>query len=208
MDPIIIMRFRPFSFILIGIILILGTSSKGYAHSEQGTTIVRDQTSFLDAVFLESPPKPDQLWITNERRSIVRGILGHDPSFVRVRYWKGEGRTVWIFDEASIRKPVKLGMVIGHDRIESVQILSYGGDLYSQSRISQSAEELEGITFEGYPGSGSFRSSSIKGLSENDLAAVAKLAIFLHLELVRNNVNAGDGRTPVPAPTSSPKQSD
>lgn len=89
------------------------------------TGVYQAPHDFLDEVFAGSPPEPQALWLTDDLRKGITGILGHPPVTMRVRYWKQGNRTAWIVEEIGKEKPITTGIVVTGGRIESVKVLVF-----------------------------------------------------------------------------------
>ena len=50
-------------------------------------SVYETHAEFLSRAFGESPPEPNIIWLSGERKSTVRQLLGHDYPAPRLRYW-------------------------------------------------------------------------------------------------------------------------
>jgi hypothetical protein len=80
---------------------------------------------FLHQVFGHSAPKQNMIWLTGEKKEVAARILGHDPEFMRLRYWGDEQRSAWIVDEIGKTEPITIGVVIANNEIELVKVLAF-----------------------------------------------------------------------------------
>ncbi len=88
-------------------------------------SVYETQSEFLDRAFSGSPPAPDLIWLSGDRKSTVRSILGHDYSALRLRYWCASGRSAWVVEEIGKELPITVGVVIESDYIASLRVLTY-----------------------------------------------------------------------------------
>jgi hypothetical protein len=103
--------------LLVGALALMGTATSQGRYMEQ--------EEFLKAAFPGAVPVPRTLWITNEIRDPVEALLGHSFGSLRVRYWAGDGKTAWVFDEIGKEKPITIGVTVRDDAIEMVRILEF-----------------------------------------------------------------------------------
>ncbi|MBU0688359.1 MAG: FMN-binding protein [Gammaproteobacteria bacterium] len=80
--------------------------------------------TFLSGAFNEVP-KAQHIWLTGELRANMRDILRHDYPLARVSYWRSSDRTAWVLDEIGKERPITVGIVIDHNRVEKVRVLIY-----------------------------------------------------------------------------------
>ncbi|MDD2701090.1 MAG: FMN-binding protein [Sideroxydans sp.] len=135
---------------------------------------------FLSSAFKETPEVHD-IWLTGELRPVVHDILHHDYPLARVRYWRSGSRSAWVLDEIGKERPITVGIVIDHDRIEKVSVLTYresrgwevkspaftaqfsGAGLDDDMRLDRSIDGISGAT-----------------LSVRALQKLSRLALLLH----------------------------
>jgi len=80
--------------------------------------------TFLNSAF-QAAPEAHDIWLTGKLRTQVRDILRHDYPLARLKYWRSGGRTAWVLDEIGKERPITVGIVIAHDRVEKVSVLIY-----------------------------------------------------------------------------------
>ena len=88
-------------------------------------SVYETQADFLNRAFGQSPPQPGLLWLSGERKSAVRQLLGHDYAALRLRYWCQDGRSAWVLDEIGKDLPITVGVVIERNYIKSLRVLTY-----------------------------------------------------------------------------------
>lgn len=157
------------------IVCLLVTSSSGY-----GRGVYLEPKQFINDVFDNNPPEPEKLWLRNNLKENIKEILGHDPTAIRIRYWKDSGKTAWVLEEIGRDKPITVGLVIKNKKIERVSVLIFREsrgwevrypfftDQYKQASLTEDKQlnkKIDGI--------------SGATLSVNALTKVARLALFL-----------------------------
>lgn len=80
---------------------------------------------FLNEVFAGNTPAPAVLWLTGDLRKATIEILGHEPSQLRVRYWRQGERSAWILDEIGKEQPITTGLVVNAGKLERVRVLVF-----------------------------------------------------------------------------------
>ena len=88
-------------------------------------SVYETQAEFLDRAFSGSPPAPALIWLSGDRKSTVREIMGHDYPALRLRYWCTAGRSAWVVEEIGKELPITVGVIIEGDYIESLRVLTY-----------------------------------------------------------------------------------
>ncbi len=81
--------------------------------------------AFIQLAFAENQPKAKALWLTKTDRENIKQILAHDFRKLRLRYWKQQQKTAWILDEIGKEKPITIGVVINHGKLESIKVLAF-----------------------------------------------------------------------------------
>jgi hypothetical protein len=146
-------------------------------------SVYETQADFLSRAFAESPPEPSVLWLSGERKSVVRQLLGHDYNALRVRYWCQAGRSAWILDEIGKELPITVGTIVENNYIRNLRVLTYrenrGGEVATpaftdqfNNALLEDDNELN-VKIDGISGA---------TLSVHSLTRVATMALFLHAE--------------------------
>lgn len=65
------------------------------------------------------------LWLTKELKPSVKKILGHDYASIRIRYWQGDGKTVWVLEEIGKVKPITAGFVVKNGLMLRMKVLAF-----------------------------------------------------------------------------------
>jgi len=146
-------------------------------------SVYETQDEFLDRAYSGSPPGPAVLWLSGDRKSTVRQLLGHDYPALRLRYWCRDGRSAWVLDEIGKDLPITVGIVVEAGTIRSLRVLTYresrGGEvatpafpdqfidasLNDEHRLDAQIDGISGAT-----------------LSVQALTKLAGMALFLHTE--------------------------
>ncbi len=152
-------------------------------------SVYETRAEFLSRAFVKSPPEPGILWLSGERKPVVRQLLGHDYSALRLRYWCQAGRSAWILDEIGKELPITVGIIIDNNTIKNLRVMTYrenrGGEVATPAFTDQFiSAELEDdnkldVTIDGISGA---------TLSVRSLTRLARMALFLNVE---SNCNDG-----------------
>ena len=149
------------------------------AFSAQG--IYQTPEAFLLKAFDSKLPKPKALWITKKLKPAIEAIMAHKMRMLRVRYWGKNQRTAWVLEEIGKEKPITVGIVINHNKIERIKVLEF--------RESRGWEVIHPFYTEQFKNAGlpqdHYLSSDINGisgatLSVRALTKLSRLALFLH----------------------------
>ena len=146
-------------------------------------SVYETQAEFLSRAFINSPPEPNILWLSGERKTAVRQLLGHDYAALRMRYWCQAGRSAWILDEIGKELPITVGIIIENNYIKNLRVMTYrenrGGEVstpsFTDQFINAGIEENNKLDV---------RIDGISGatLSVQSLTRLATMALFLHAE--------------------------
>ncbi len=146
-------------------------------------SVYETQPEFLSRAFSGSPPEPGILWLSGERKSAVRQLLGHDYAALRLRYWCRDGRSAWMLDEIGKDLPITVGIIIERNYIRNLRVLTYresrGGEVIAPAFTDQFNDAgLEdnnhlNVSIDGISGA---------TLSVQALTRLAGMALFLHAE--------------------------
>ena len=143
-------------------------------------SVYETHAEFLNRAFGESPPEPGIIWLSGERKSTVRQLLGHDYPALRLRYWCQAGRSAWVLEEIGKELPITVGIIVENDYIKNLRVLTYrenrGGEVSTPSFTDQfnHIERLEN-------GALNTKIDGISGatLSVQALTRLASMALYL-----------------------------
>jgi hypothetical protein len=151
-------------------------------------SVYETQPEFLSRAFSGSPPEPNILWLSGDRKSTVRQLLGHDYAALRLRYWCRQGRSAWVLEEIGKELPITVGIIIERNYIRNLRVLTYrenrGGEVATPAFTDQFIDaELEmnnklDVTIDSISGA---------TLSVQALTRLAAMALFLHTESACND---------------------
>ena len=125
-------------------------------------TVYETQAEFLERAFSGSPPEPRIVWLSGEKKTAVRQLLGHDYAALRLRYWCQGGRSAWILEEIGKELPITVGIVVENSYIRSLNVMTYrenrGGEVATPAfndqfnGAAQEAEHTHEATIDGNTG--------------------------------------------------------
>lgn len=146
-------------------------------------SVYETQEEFLSRAFHETPPEPGLLWLSGDRKSVVRQLLGHDYSALRLRYWCQAGRSAWILDEIGKELPITVGVIIENDYIRNLRVLTYRENRGGEVATPAFTDQFNQAALEGNHEL-NVKIDSISGatLSVQALTRLAAMALFLHAE--------------------------
>jgi hypothetical protein len=145
-------------------------------------SVYETQPEFLDRAFSGSPPEPAMLWLSGDRKSGVRQLLGHDYPALRLRYWCRERRSAWVLEEIGKDLPITVGIIIDKGTIRDLRVLTYresrGGEVATPAFTDQFIDAtLDGgrlnVPIDGISGA---------TLSVQALTKLAAVALFLNTD--------------------------
>lgn len=141
--------------------------------------------SFVAKAFSDTPPKPQSLWLTGELGDTASEILDRKAP-PRTRYWKQGNKTAWVLEQIGKYKPITTGIIIGDDKIQTIQVLiyreSHGWEIkypfFTDQFVGVSLTDMESHTL----------NKDIDGISGATLSVravirLARLALRLHHEV-------------------------
>jgi hypothetical protein len=145
--------------------------------------VYETRTEFLDRAFSGSPPEPNIVWLSGERKSSVRSLLGHDYAALRLRYWCQADRSAWVLDEVGKDLPITVGVVVENNYIKSLRVLTYRENRGGEVSTPSFTDQFNGVTLT----SDDALDQSIDGitgatLSVRALSRLATVALYLHAD--------------------------
>lgn len=94
------------------------------------------------------PPKPEILWLTKDVAAQATRILGHAPPQLRQRYWKSDGKTVWVLEEIGKEEPITAGFVVENGSMRQVRVLVYRESRGGEIRYPAFLRQYEGVVLD------------------------------------------------------------
>lgn len=145
-------------------------------------SVYETQPEFLDRAFSGSPPEPAMLWLSGDRKTGVRQLLGHDYPALRLRYWCRDRRSAWVLEEIGKDLPITVGIIIDRGTIRDLRVLTYresrGGEVatpaFTDQFIDASLDDGKlSVSIDGISGA---------TLSVQALTKLAAVALFLNTD--------------------------
>lgn len=106
-------------------LLLLGLGTSGAARAIDSVHETQDQ--FLAEAFGSAVPAPRFLELDSNAQAQLSAVLGHSYPQARLRYWKANGKSVWVFDDKG-REGYQLttaGFVVQGNAIDIARVLIY-----------------------------------------------------------------------------------
>jgi hypothetical protein len=147
------------------------------------STVYETQAEFLSRAFSGAPPGPGIIWLSGEKKSVVRELLGHDYPALRLRYWCQEERSAWVLHEVGKELPITVGVIVEKNYIRNLKVLTYRENRGGEVATPAFTDQFTGVALE----TNDRLDASIDGisgatLSVQALTRLAGMALFLHAE--------------------------
>jgi len=144
-------------------------------------SVYETRAEFLDRAFNGSPPDTSLTWLSGERKSVVRELLGHDYPALRLRYWCRAGRSAWELNEIGKEQPITVGVIVEKDYIRSLRVMTYRENRGGEVSTPAFTDQFDGVAMS----AGGALDTNIDGisgatLSVQTLTRLATMALFLH----------------------------
>jgi len=151
-----------------------------FTATAQAETVYETQAQFLNRAFSGSPPEASLVWLSGDRKSTVRQLLGHDYPALRLRYWCRDERSAWILEEIGKDLPITVGVVVERSFIESLRVLTYRENRGGEVATPSFTEQFNGVALDDGGALGE-KIDGITGatLSVQALSRLARMALFL-----------------------------
>jgi len=145
-------------------------------------SVYETQPEFLDRAFSGSPPEPAVLWLSGDRKSGVRQLLGHDYPALRLRYWCRDRRSAWVLEEIGKDLPITVGIIIDRGTIRDLRVLTYRESRGGEVATPAFTDQFIDATLDG--GKLNVPIDGISGatLSVQALTRLAAMALFLNTD--------------------------
>jgi len=152
-------------------------------------SVYETSAEFLDRAFGGSAPEPAVVWLSGERKSTVRQLLGHNYPALRVRYWCQNRRSAWVLDKIGKELPITVGVIVERDYIRNLRVLTYRENRGGEVATPAFTDQFDGVALQAN-GELDARIDGISGatLSVQALTRLASMALFLH-----NDTDCKDG---------------
>lgn len=131
-------------------------------------------------VFAGDTVTRNALWLTPERKQMIRDTTGQSLTQARIRFTEAGGRRLWVLSEIGKEKPITFGVVTGIDGIERIEVMVFREARGDEIRLPQYTAQYEGqtLTPEGE------LANNVDGISGatysvRTMKKVAKLALLL-----------------------------
>jgi hypothetical protein len=146
-------------------------------------TVYETHAEFLSRAFSGSPPEPNIVWLSGERKSSVRNLLGHDYAALRLRYWCQADRSAWVLDEVGKDLPITVGVIVEKNFIKSLRVLTYRENRGGEVSTPSCSDQFNGVTLSSDEALDD-TNEGIKGatLSVRALSRLATVALYLHAD--------------------------
>jgi len=151
----------------------------------------QEPDAFLAETFSDNTPEPAVIWLTGDRKDVVKQLLGHRYSSLRVRYWKTDQRSAWILEEIGKDQPITVGLVINTGRLEKIRVLVFRESRGEEIRHPFFTDQFKDA---GLDDKGNL-DRTIDGISGATLSVramkkLARLALYLDAEARRQDVSS------------------
>lgn len=126
----------------------------------------------------------------------VETILGHNPRWLRLPYWKRDGRTAWVLKESLDGAPITVGVVVEDARIAQVNMLTYGARHGRDVTRPGFLKQFEGASLTGHDQilDSPVRDTVGIGRPVDLMVGLARLALYHLTEQIPPAGGSGDGR--------------
>ena len=151
-------------------------------YAQRGVYISVDD--FLAQSF-DQPPQPQMLWFSAEQKKRAEAVVNHRMG-LRLRYFRGGDRTVWVLEEIGKELPITVGVVVEHNQIIKLQVLEFREVRGSEVRHGYFTDQFNGLTLKNSDLELTQTIDGITGatLSVHALKKIAKLALYFHQQVV------------------------
>jgi hypothetical protein len=124
--------------------------------------VIEAPDKFLQEAFHGAPPAPKLLELDGHAQDQIQAALGHPLAQSRLRYWKANGRSAWIFDDIGKTgyQPTTAGFVVQGGSIDIARII-----IYRESHGEEVAEPGFLRQFSGAKAAGGGLDRQIDGIS-------------------------------------------
>jgi hypothetical protein len=137
--------------------------------------------AFVAEVLGGQAPEASVLWLSDTLRQKARAVLGHEPGYARVRYWRRGERTAWVLEEIGKERPITVGLACAGGKLEQVRVLVYRETRGWEVRFPAFLRQFSGATLsDGLQLDRRIDNISGATLSVNALTRLARVALLYH----------------------------
>lgn len=146
-------------------------------------SVYETHTEFLNRAFGGATPKPAIVWLSGEKKTSIRELLGHDYPALRLRYWCQAERSAWILEEIGKDLPITVGVIVDKDYIQSLRVLTYRENRGGEVATPAFTDQFNGVALD-IDGALDANIDGISGatLSVRALTRLASMALYLHAD--------------------------
>ncbi len=128
-------------------------------------------------------PAPQTLWLNGDLQAKVKAVLGHPYKTLRVKFWRNNGKTIWILDEIGKEEDITIGFLVNGDAIERTSVLEFRESRGWEIKFPAFTRQFTGIRL----GENDGLDRTIDGITGATLSVeayrrLARLALLLHRE--------------------------
>ncbi len=142
-------------------------------------------------VFAGDAVTSNALWLTPERKQLIRETTGQSLTQARIRFTEAAGRRLWVLSEIGKEKPITFGVVTSIDGIERIEVMVFREARGDEIRLPQYTAQYQGqtLTPEGD------LANNVDGISGatysvRTMKKVAKLALLLDQWVTEEHASA------------------
>ena len=157
-----------------------------------GAVVYQTEQEFVREIFGQSLADAERLWLRGELKARVSEILGHDYAALRLRYWRSNGRSLWILEEIGKERPITLGLVVGSEGVEHVRVLTYRESRGYEVRFPHFLRQFDRARMDdAYRLDRNIDGISGATLSVRAVTQLVRMALYLHAQLPGGDASNG-----------------
>jgi len=134
---------------------------------------------FLGQQFKQQTPKPARLWVKGQLKSTISKILNRTSKQLSYRYWRSQGKTIWLLDEIGKERNITTAVVVRNKQISEIKVVVYRESRGGEVQVPWFTEQFKGADSQS---NWQHNIDSISGatLSVNAIKIQAELALYLN----------------------------
>lgn len=115
----------------------------GFSAPALADMVVLAPEQFIRDSFTKTPP-PQFVWLDAATQTKLQTALGHAYAQARIRYWRGEGKSLWILDEIGKEYPITAGFIVKNGVLDAARVLVYRESRGDEIRFPAFLEQFHG----------------------------------------------------------------